>query len=174
MRTYEAIAARRSVRRYESRPVPDSVIDRILAAACAAPVGMGAYDSVCLTVLEGDALESLRSRLARIFPASDVLYGAPLMIIVSARFAEKGSRLENVHFENAACLIENMLLAATEEGLGSCYQRGSVGALRGDAEVRRLLQIPEGFELVSGAVFGYPAEVRPERKLAVTLAVTRP
>lgn len=58
-------------------------------------------------------------------------------------------------------MIENMLLAATELGLGSLYVQGAVRAMRGTAQeskLRALLDLPEEFTPVGSAAVGYCSE----------------
>lgn len=47
MKTFDCIEARRSVRDFESTPVEDAALGKIVTAALCAPVGMRAYDSLC-------------------------------------------------------------------------------------------------------------------------------
>ena len=49
----ETLARRHSSRAYEATPVSDEALDTILAAGRAAPVGMGEYGTVHLTVVTG-------------------------------------------------------------------------------------------------------------------------
>ena len=57
MKTFDCIEARRSVRDFESTPVEDAALGKIVTAALCAPVGMRAYDSLCIRcVASKDAL----------------------------------------------------------------------------------------------------------------------
>jgi nitroreductase len=49
--------------------------------------------------------------------------------------------------------LENMVLAATGEGLGTCWIGGFI-----EEEVKRLLEIPESFRVVAILSLGYPRE----------------
>ena len=62
------------------------------------------------------------------------------------------------------CLIENMLLAATELGLGNLYVRGAVAEAAKDEALVRDMKIPAGFTPVAAAAVGYAsAPVRPRK-----------
>lgn len=81
----ETLARRHSSRAYEATPVSDEALDTILAAGRAAPVGMGEYGTVHLTVVTGS---EKMAELRKFFMASeshDPLYGAPAFIVVSAK-----------------------------------------------------------------------------------------
>ena len=152
MNTFECISARRSVRAYKDAPVEQEKIEKIVEAALYAPVGMHDYDSLRLTVVENeDVLNDFVSLALEAVPQmpGSPIHGAPVLIVVST------SNTSPVGYANTACLIENMLLEATELGLGSLYVCGAFAALKDNAELLRLLSIPEGYTPVSGVALGY-------------------
>ena len=53
--------------------------------------------------------------------------------------------MENIAFSNAAIVVHNMVLAATELGLGACYLWGATDALSMQAELIAELDLPEDF-----------------------------
>lgn len=171
METLKAIAKRKSTRAYKSEQIPKAVLDTILAAGCAAPVGKGAYDSLHLTVIQNpDFLKRISTGLAKIMNIeTDPLYNAPTLVMVSA--SEK-QLLPNIEFANAACIIQNMLLAATDAGLDSVYIWGAAVAVQADAELSRDLGIPEGFKAISSAALGYAQQPdSSEKELAITISL---
>ena len=161
MKTFDCIEARRSVRDFESTPVEDAALGKIVTAALCAPVGMRAYDSLCIRcVASKDALSEFlkMSRKEMRDETADPIHGAPALIVVAVR------EVTNVAFANSACMIENMLLAATDLGLGSLYVCGIVNALRDKPEFRQLLQLPEGFAPVGAAAIGYAKDGSPSHR----------
>ena len=52
----KAIAKRKSTRGFTPEQIPESALDIVLNAACAAPVGMADYKSMHLTVVQDSAL----------------------------------------------------------------------------------------------------------------------
>lgn len=152
MEFFEAVAARHSTRAYSAKPVPAALIERVLAAAQAAPVGMGRFDTLALTAVSSPAaIAALHSRMDSLFPKGNPLYKAPAFILVSS-VPEPEAPL------NVACLIENMLLACAAQGLGSCYIGGAIPVIAGNAALCRELGVPCGFKPLSGIVLGYPAD----------------
>ena len=53
--------------------------------------------------------------------------------------------MENVVYSNAAIMVHNMALAATELGVGSCYIWGAVAAASHNPQILSELKLPEGF-----------------------------
>nr|WP_314461422.1 nitroreductase family protein [uncultured Clostridium sp.] len=158
METMKAIAMRKSSRSYKSEQIRDDNLTSIINAGCAAPVGSGAYGTVHLTVIQNpNLLNNISKTAANIFgnPDADPLYGAPTFIIVSSI---PNKQFPNVEIANAACIIENMTLAATDIGIGSVYILGALAAFNADKTLVKELALPEGFVPVSGIVLGYPTE----------------
>jgi nitroreductase len=81
-------------------------------------------------------------------------------------------KFPNIQYANIACVIENMLLAATDAGIDSVYLWGPATVIAQNSELRKELGIPDGFTPVSGAALGYAIENNPaEKTLGITLAV---
>lgn len=59
------------------------------------------------------------------------------------------------NIRDASAAIENLLLVAWNQGLGSCCMTGPLRS-RGE-DVARFLNIPEGREIVALVTLGYPA-----------------
>lgn len=155
MNTFEAICSRRSVRSYTGESVTAEELQKILVAANASPVGMGQYEQLRLTVVRNrDLLEKIDRAGAAMFGKPDMhpLYGAPALIVVSTKAPAKG--MENVAFSNAAIVVHNMALEATELGVGSCYIWGAVAALASAPELVKALDIPEDFIPCCALVLG--------------------
>lgn len=160
----KAIALRKSTRNYKPEQISDESLTTIVNAGCAAPVGNGAYDSVHLTVIQNSSLlERISKTAANIFgtPNASPLYGAPTLIIISGK---PNDNFPNVEIANAACIIENMALAATSMGIGSVYLWGILYAFNTDKELLKELNLPEVFIPVSSIALGYPIEPLTEEK----------
>lgn len=158
------IARRQSVRTYQEKQITEEQVQALLEAANAAPVCMGQFDHVHLTVVQSpEVLSKINAKFAaavgdeKAYPT----YGAPTVIYVSNMASDE----EIIIGANAGCIIENMLLAATEMGLASVYLFGVSQVLFNDAEVAEMLNLPEGFRTVSAIAVGYPSEALAERPL---------
>ena len=96
-------------------------------------------------------VEFLRERVA--LPGYEPLYGAPVLIVMSAPGDAPYSAF------NAAVAAENMLLQATELGLGSCFLVSPRMVLAGD-ENRSLAEeagIPEDYVFQCAVIIGHAA-----------------
>ena len=98
----------------------------------------------------------------------DVLYGAPVLVLVSS----SEPKFPNIQYANVGCVMENMLLAATDLGVDNIYLWGAVNVIANMPELQKELGIPGGFTPISGAALGYAAEdSQAEKKLEITLAI---
>lgn len=134
--------SRKSIRSFTGAPIPEEALAKILRAANAAPVGMGKYETVHLTVVKSRALlDEIEKNTEAVFDVHgrSFLYGAPELVIVSTA----GS--DNVSCSNAAILVQNMALQAVECGVGACHIWGCILALGKNPALIEKLGIPEGF-----------------------------
>jgi nitroreductase len=148
--------------------VPEAVLDRLLEAAQWAP--SWAHTQCCEVVVvstpEGKA--GLQAALGATNPAYRAVVDAPLLVAFCARTGKAGfyggkavtPRGDWMMFD-AALAMENFMLAAHAEGLGTVC----VG-LFDPAVAARAIGAPEGVEVISLTPLGYPAgETRvPPRK----------
>ena len=149
MNAMECIAARKSVREFDKRPVEREKLERIVDAALYAPT------SLHLTVLATHAAVEKFTAIARRQSgdaSADPAHGAGALIVVSGKRPD--TPVENA---NAACMIENMLLAATDLHIGSLYVHGAINAMIGTKEgeaLKKLLRLPEGFTPIGSVALG--------------------
>ena len=151
MDTLLAIASRREVRDYRPDPLPDELVVRLLEAGRIAGSSRNRQPVRFVVVRTRALLDELAGTVSR---ATNVL-GAPLMIALSVQ--GEG----NVSFD-AGRTAQNMMLAAWNEGVGSC-PNGFIDKPR----AAELLGLGPGQSPVIGLTFGYPARLRrPERHAA--------
>lgn len=177
----ETIHARRSIRFYEDKPVPQELIDTLLECAQLAPTGIGAQ-AWHLTVVRNRAfLTEISEAQKRVMLASgdpgeiekasepgfDSFRGAPMAVIFSG---DQSSRFHTADCANAAT---TMALAAESLGLSSCYLAGFTKGLSGPdgpALIARL-NLPEGcvpeFALALGYKGKEPNPRKPRKENAV-------
>jgi len=148
MDVYDAIHTRSSVRAYEPRDVEQDKLLRILDAGRLAPSARNAQQWRFVVVRDGGR----RQELAR---AADqpFLADAPVIIAVVS-FA--GDRLMHCGIPagpvDCAIAIDHMALAATAEGLGTCW----IGHFNQQA-CCRVLNVPGDGRIIEMLVLGYPA-----------------
>lgn len=152
---------RKSVRSFTGEAISEAARKAILHAANAAPVGLGKYDSLHLTVVRDKALlAELEQNTARFFQAErSFLYNAPELVIVST------AATDNVGYSNAAIVAHSMALAAVAEGAGVCHIWCCPIALGTDPELTARLGIPAGFTPACSVALGQTAELYSERQI---------
>jgi len=151
MDVLEAIHTRRSVRKYEDRPVPAEMIRRLLAAAMMAPSARDSRPWRFVVVTERDLLREV----ARVNPNAHMARHAPLGILICGDPGLEKS--PGYWMVDCAAAAENMLLAAHGLGLGAVWTGVYPRPERMEG-FRRLLGIPAAVEPHSFIVVGFPAE----------------
>ena len=156
MDTLEAIRTRRSVRRYEDRPVPEELVQKLLAAAMAAPSARNAQPWQFVVIDDRRML----AEIATINPNAQMARHAPLAILVCGDLSLELS--PGYWVVDCAAAVENMLLAAHALGLGAVWTGVYPRQERMDG-LRRLVKLPDNVIAHSLVVLGYPAEQPPPR-----------
>lgn len=157
MELQQALEARRSVRAFTDRALSRSEIDELLRAATLAPsaCNMQSWHFYVLT----DPAE--RAKLKGV--CADWVAKAPVVFVVCTdgqEIVEKfGSRAAKFPMQDTALAMENLLLKATDMGLGGCI----IGAYRQEA-VTDALNIPEKYTVVALLPVGEPAHDHPARE----------
>ena len=160
METLEAIAKRTSTRKFKKIQISEENLQTILKAGMSAPVGSGLYNSLHITIIQnmeilnaiGDAVTEMVSK--KFGKRMDKNFGAPTMIVVSS----KPAMFPGVEYANAACVIENMAIAATSLGINNIVWAGPTAVISKDTTIRSAVNIPDGFNPVLCISFGYGAE----------------
>jgi nitroreductase len=144
MDTYEAIQERKSIRAYQDKPVPRELIEKILETGRLAPSAVNYEPWHFISVTNTEKRKTLSKGLYAKFIAQ-----APLAIVVCGD--KKAS--PDWYAVDASLAVENMVLAAVNEGLGTCI----VGSFT-EKDVKELLKIPDNFEVIVIIAVGYPRE----------------
>lgn len=150
----EAIAGRRSIRKYASQPVTAEQIEALLRAAMAAPSAGNQQSWRFIVVTDEEQL----ARLAEATPYSRMLASAPLGIVVCGDTRDE--KHPGYWVQDCSAAIENTLLAAHAMGLGAVWIGVHPVAER-SANVRQICGLPEGIEPLSMIALGYPEEQKP-------------
>lgn len=159
--------------------VPRETIGKILEYAMWAPSGLNwqPWEFMIVTGAKKDELAASYGRITEFAmpPAGQrtpdqekflqwakTFGGAPVAIVaLTPVHGDPATRKMNL--ESVAAAFSYLLLAATAEGLGTCWM---TGPLRNEREVRRILEIPDDKEIVAITPLGYPDEepVAPPRR----------
>ncbi|MGA2683021.1 MAG: nitroreductase family protein [Candidatus Bathyarchaeia archaeon] len=184
----DELKGRRSVRKYQARPVPEGLIRKVLEAAGLAPSAHNAQPWRFIVLANPQVKRQLAEAMARAWAADMAKDGvsvepekfnlrverfsdAPALLLACfcmegmATFADvKRQRLErDLAMQSLAAATENLLLAAHSMGLGACWICAPAFCKE---TVRQTLKIPSEVEPEALISLGFPAEepVAPVRK----------
>lgn len=172
MELWEVLLKRHSVRSYEIRKVEQELLERVLTAGSLAPVGMGQYENVHFTVVTRPSLlekidQATAAKIGK--EGAHPIYGAPLLVVVSSRPGK--FVIPGIEKANCGCIMENMMLAAANEGLGSVYLLAATEALCENPDMVAELNLPEGFTPVAMLGLGYPSQEGQEKQVECRIEV---
>lgn len=152
MEFMKVIKQRKSVRKYMDKQISEEELKQILFAGCAAPISHKDYKSIKITVVQDKTI--LKKISGGDDALKDPLYHVPTLIIISTTKAA----VENVEYFNVACIVQNMLLAATNLKIGSIYLTYFLLELRERKDLLKKLAIPEDYIPISAVGVGYIPE----------------
>lgn len=144
MDVIEAIQKRKSVRSYQDKPVSKESIDKLLEAGRLAPSAKNVQPWHFIVITDKKKREELSKGIF-----AKWLHNAPL-VIAACGDTEASPKWHKV---DTALALENMVLAAVGEGLGTCF----VGSFD-EGDTKKLLGIPENLHVVSLLALGYASE----------------
>jgi nitroreductase len=147
METWDALRARRNVRRFDDRPIAVEDLDRILEAARRTPSSMNEQPWDFVVVTDREQL----LRLAGAWRYGAHIGGAAAAIaFVAENSADPGTR-ETIQFDMGQAAM-SVMVAAADLGIGSCHS-----AVGDQALVRDVLRLPADRECILLLSLGYPA-----------------
>lgn len=181
---YDLIRQRRSIRRFDQRPVPSDCVNRLLEAALWAPsahnrqpwrfvlVNSEANRLLLVDRMSEKLAADLRADGAKLdLIAADIrrsrnrLLSAPVLLVICLTMADMDSypdpiRQSHEHTmaaQSVAMAAQNILLAAHAEGLGACWV---CAPLFCQEIVQFALELPADYEPQGIIIMGFPAENR--------------
>jgi nitroreductase len=172
---YDAIAGRHSVRKYRPEAVPEAVLERILNAGRLAPSGHNRQPWRFVVVRDGNRRRALADAAA---PHNNFIARAPVTLAFLGYLASEGAPAPEARTRgtwtwdmyiryNVAIAAAYVTLAATAEGLGTCWINNY-----DEERVRVVLKVPEQYALVCLMTLGYAAE-EPAARSRASLASLR-
>ena len=150
METRDAVRARRNVRAYEDRPIPDDELDRILEAGRRAPSASNSQPWDFVLVTGREALVEL----AQVWQGARHVAQSAATIVIIAPIADDPRRAGLIEYDLGQATIQ-MAITAADLGIGSGH------AAIGDQDLLRVL-------------IGHPADRRGAYMLALGYPADRP
>ncbi len=168
----ETILDRRSVRSYADKKVEKDLIEALLTYAVRAPTAMHQEPCAFAVIQDQNLLREIsdlaKPQFEKILhapghskthathdfsdPNFNIFYGADTLIVITAKLPG--------HFLDADCWLaaENLMLAATGMGLGTCVIGSALMALNGP-DMKSRLNIPDEYSAVAPIIVGYPSGI---------------
>jgi len=144
---------RRSVRKYEKREVPADIFTDLFEAAMAAPSAVAKDPWHFILVRDRKMLDNM----LKVLPNGQMLRQAPAAVVVCGDINRAHRNEVSYMLQDLSAAVENLLLAATALGLGSCWL-GMHPRPERMAGIRSLFSLPENIIPMCGIALGWPAE----------------
>lgn len=173
MNFLQVIRDRRAVRDFTPEPVAPSMIYQLVSSASWAPSAMNAQNCHFTVITDRSLLDEISAKakawlLQNGSPMMQsahfrdllkdsnfhILYHAPLLIVISAPSQNQWAT------EDCAVAAQNMMLAATDLGLGTCWIGFAQGWLN-TSDGQDLLNISRHYRCVAPIIVGHPRAVLP-------------
>ena len=150
MELKEVIEKRKSIRRYEGKPIPEDKLMKVLEAARLAPSAHNGQSWKFIVVKDADT----RQKLCQASEGQVQVGEAPVIIAAVATSTDDLMKCGvPTYAVDLAIAIDHMTLAAVDEGLGTCW----IGRFSQE-EASAALGVPDSCQVVTILPVGFPAE----------------
>jgi len=174
----KVVVKRRSIRKFKEEPVPEKILSKILEAGRWAPSAGNSQPWRFIVVTDADVKQNIaeiftefsRKAWAEFSPERARYLAArggswdkssmgkiPVLIVVCCEVLERMK--EELVLGSAWCAIENVLLAATAESLGSCIY--TFYGVEEKNMLKEMLRVPERYRIAAVIQLGYSAAEPP-------------
>ena len=150
----EIIRTRRSCRSYKAEQITDEQLNAVLEAGTYAPTSRGLQSPFIVAVQNDDLKARLAKMNAEIMgDTTNPYYDAPTYILVFVTADAPNG------VQDASLVLENMMLAAHAQGLGSCWihREKEIFATEEGKEWMAQWGLPEDLVGIGALSLGYPA-----------------
>lgn len=159
----DVIKARKSIRAYQDKSLPEDVIKTILEAAKHAPTARNMQELEYKVITNKSLIDKMNAGIAKAMQSEGLplkgppgakpnfFYGAPLVIIITAP--------QDNHWASgdAALAAQNIMIYATSIDLGTVFI-GMARLIEKDKNLRKDLNIADNMTVAACVICGYPAE----------------
>ncbi|RYD45764.1 MAG: nitroreductase [Verrucomicrobiaceae bacterium] len=162
------ILNRRAIRKYTDQQISQEQVDTIMKCAIYAPSALNKQPWEMRVVQNPEILKEIDVRFQRFAkgkefqgsaaryrePGFSIFHNSPTLIVIASDKASPYAKLDT------GIALQNILLSADALGLGTCPIGSLVPVLNlpENADLLKLMNIPEGFEATINVAVGYPAE----------------
>lgn len=150
MELLDAITNRRSIRKYLDKSIEPEKLEKVAEAFRMAPSAKNLQNWKLLIVRDSDLKEQIRLSS----PSKAIMLTQAPAVLVAVGYSQdimtNGHRVDSIDLSIA---MSYALLEAYEQGLGTCWM-----ANYEEANLRKVLDLPEGTSIAAISPIGYPAE----------------
>ena len=150
----EIIRTRRSCRSYQPEQITDEQLNAVLEAGTYAPTSRGLQSPYIVAIQNKDLLERLAQMNAEVMGVTtNPYYDAPTYVLVFVPADAPNG------IQDASLVLENMMLAAHAQGLGSCWihREKEMFVTEEGMELMAQWGLPEGLIGIGALSLGFPA-----------------
>lgn len=178
----ESLIYRRSVRTFNSQPIPKEILDNLIEVAKHAPSGSNWQNQRFLVITDPSEIQKVGKirfvwpykaakidKIKQSHPAGILGHGAALILVFAdaSRNDARGNGeyyiWESLETQNCAASVQNILTLATAYGLGSCWvsasEKMNYNRMLSGQSWRAALSsydIPDFYKIQGVVVLGYP------------------
>ncbi|MEO0075389.1 MAG: nitroreductase family protein [candidate division WOR-3 bacterium] len=170
MEFYQVIKNRKSIRKYKPNPIAEDILNRILEAGRLAPSAKNIQPWKFIVIKD----QNIKEKLVSACRNQEFIAQAPIVICAVAlekiAWGKMGGYWSSYPVD-VAIALEHIILAATNEGLGTCW----IGAFE-ENEVKHILAIPDDVKVIALTPLGYPdqdPEPRPRKRLSEIISIDK-
>ena len=149
----EIIRTRRSYRSYKPGQITDEQLNAVLEAGTYAPTSRGLQSPFIVAVQNAELLKHLARMNAEVMGVTtNPYYDAPTYVLVFVPTDAPNG------VQDASLVLENMMLAAHAQGLGSCWihREREMFETEEGKELMAQWGLPEGLVGIGALALGYP------------------
>jgi nitroreductase len=155
----EIVQGRRSIRRYQDREVPEELLTTVLDAIKWSPSWANTQCWEAIVIKDPATKQKVQEALSKGNPASNAVLEAPVVIALCGKLASAGhkkgeatTKFGDWFMFDIGAAAQTLCLTAYSLNLGTVI----IGSLDHD-KAKEVLNVPEGYEVVSLVPMGYPA-----------------
>ncbi len=161
MNVYDAAMKRRSIRRFQDKPVPYDVLERCVDAGRLAPSAMNRQLCEYIIVDDKNMLPKVAGSITRwggqpLDKESPLRVNGPaayIVTLINVILEAKTGNSRRVTLYDVGMSAENIMLVALEEGLGTCPVLAFKKSI-----LKKALNIPADYDTALLLALGYPDE----------------
>lgn len=155
MQFYDVIEKRKSIKKFKSSPINEEKLNRIIKATMMAPSWKNKTSYKFILIKKEEEKNKIADTILNSTnEAKNSVEEAPMVAIVVADPSLSGEvNNREYYLVDSAIAMEHFILAATEEGYGTCF----IGAIDED-KIKDIAKIPNNYRVVAITPIGEIAE----------------